>query len=93
MAAPLRAPPLRSALFPRSQAGDFVNVGAIDADVVQLAVRIVGRVPAARSSNAAGAQESRRENFFMAVSFVDRPPVFSRDGSRPIGSLLLLDPP
>ena len=41
MAAPLRAPPLRSVLFLRSQAGDFVNVGAIDADVVQLAIRIV----------------------------------------------------
>ena len=40
MAAPRRAPPLRSVLFPRSQAGDLVDVGAIDADVVQLAVRI-----------------------------------------------------
>ena len=38
MAAPRRAPPLMSVLLPRSQAGDFMDVGAIDADIVQLAV-------------------------------------------------------
>ena len=59
MAARRSAPPLRSALFLRRQAGDFVNVGAIDADIVQLAVAIGRELLQHAPINAAGAQESR----------------------------------
>src|SRR5271157_4528561 len=75
MAAPRWAPPLRLFLLPRSQAGDFVNVGAIDADVVQLAIRIVRQFLQHAPIHAAGAQESRkREHLHGGLLFIDRPP-------------------
>src|SRR5271155_4718245 len=72
MAAP-RAPPLRLCLFPRSQAGDFVNVGAVDADVLQFAIGIGRKLLQYAPIDAAGAQESG-EHLHGGVLLVDRPP-------------------
>ena len=46
-----------------------MNVGAVDADVVQLAIGISRKLLQDIPIDAAGAQEGVRENIFMAVSF------------------------
>jgi hypothetical protein len=89
MAAPGEAPPLMSILFPRSQVGDFVNVGAIDADVVQLAVRIGRKLLQHAPKDTTCAQEARkREHLHGGLLLLTTLPI---SASRLVGSLLLLE--
>ena len=66
---------VRLVLFPRREAGDLVNVGAIDADIVQLTIGVGGQFLDDAPVGPTRAQEAHRENSIMAVSFADRPPV------------------
>ncbi len=80
-------------LFPRSEAGYFGDVDAVDADIVQFPIAIGRKLLHYGPVNAPDAQEAgQREHLHGRVSvLVDRPPDFGLDRSNPIGSPFPLD--
>jgi hypothetical protein len=56
--------------FPSREAGDLMNIRAVDADVVKLAVRIPGQLLQDAPVGPTGAQEARkREHLHSGLSF------------------------
>ena len=61
----------RLLLFFRHLAGDCVNIGAIDADVVQLVIRIAGKLLEYGPVGPASPEEAReREHFYEGLHCV-----------------------